>query len=103
MSGESKNPDEVRRIVLEYLDSVREDGISREDFERIKRAMWGRYVKQFNNINSVAHSFLSNIFNHIGIFDFTEIMEKITLEEINQRLAEQFISEKSVLSVIEPA
>ncbi len=103
VSGESKNPDEVRRIVLEYLDSVREDGISREDFERIKRAMWGRYVKQFNNINSVAHSFLSNIFNHIGIFDFTEVMEKITLEEINQRLAEQFISEKSVLSVIEPA
>lgn len=102
LSGESNNPQEVRRIVLEYLDGVRDKGISQEDFERIRRSVWGRYIKQFNNINSLAHGFLSNIFNGIGLFDFTDAIQKVTLQEVNRRLTQQFDSEQSVLSVVEP-
>lgn len=102
LSGESNNPQEVRRIVLEYLDRVREKGISQEDFERIRRSVWGRYIKQFNNINSLAHGFLSNIFNGIGLFDFTDAIQKVTLQEVNRRLTQQFDSDQSVLSVVEP-
>lgn len=102
LSGESLHPEEVKRIVLEYLDSVREQGISSEDFERVKRSLWGRYIKQFNNINALAHGFLSNIFNHIGMFDFVEIIEQITLSDVNARLKQQFLPDRSVLSVVKP-
>ena len=102
LSGESNNPKEVKRIVLEYLKDATPKGIAKEDFERIKRSIWGQYIKQFNNINAVAHGFMSNIFNNIGIFDFVDVIDTVTLEDVNKRFKEQFIPELSVLSVVEP-
>lgn len=102
LSGESKKPQEVKRIVLEYLAEAVSHGISADDFERVKRSVWGRYIKQFNNINALAHGFMSNIFNRIGIFDFTDVIGTVTLEDVNKRLVKQFVPELSVLSVVEP-
>ncbi|MBQ3554184.1 MAG: insulinase family protein [Clostridia bacterium] len=102
ISGESKDPKKVKEIVLDYLETAVERGVSQEDFERVKRSIWGRYIKQFNNINSVAHNFMSDIFNHIGIFDFIDVIDTVTLSDVNKRLSEQFKPEYSVLSVIEP-
>ncbi len=102
LSGESNNPAEVKRVVLEYLKDAVDKGISKEDFERIKRSIWGQYIKQFNNINAVAHGFMSNIFNNIGVFDFVDVIDTVTLDDVNKRLKEQFKPELSVLSVVEP-
>lgn len=102
LSGESNNPAEVKRIVLEHLAEVTDKGISKDDFERIKRSIWGQYIKQFNNINAVAHGFMSNTFNNIGVFDFVEVIDTVTLDDVNKRFKEQFTPELSVLSVVEP-
>lgn len=103
LSGESPNPDKVRDIILAGLETVRREGISREAFDRVKRAFWGRYVKQFNNINGIAQNFLSNIFNGIHLFDYTDAIENVTLEEVNARMRQHYDPERAVLSVVEPA
>ena len=102
LSGESNNPAEVKKVVLDYLKDAVNKGISKEDFERIKRSIWGQYIKQFNNINAVAHGFMSNIFNNIGVFDFVDVIDTISPDDVNKRFKEQFKPELSVLSVVEP-
>ena len=102
LSGESNKPSEVKKVVLDYLSGAANSGVDVNDFERTKKSIYGRYIKHFNNINSLAHNFMSNIFNNIGIFDFTEVIDTVTLDDINKRLKTQFAPELSVLSVIEP-
>ncbi len=102
LSGESKNPEEVRDIILNGIKKLKETGIRKEDIERLKKAYHGRFLKQFDHITTVAHSFLANTFNKIGIFDYVDVISELSAENVNKRLKESFDEELSVLSIIEP-
>jgi len=102
LSGESRDPEAVRNIVFEGLKKAQEDGINPEDAQRVLKAMTGRYIKQFNNLSSVAHEYMSQTFNGIGLFDFTEVIQKVTPESLNARLRSYFNTERSVLSLVKP-
>ena len=68
----------------------------------MKRAFFGRFVKQFDNISSVANGFLANTFHNIGLFDYIDVIETVTLDDVNKRLKNSFDPDLCVLSVIEP-
>ncbi len=102
LSGESHDPKAVRDIVFKGLKKAQQEGIQSADVERVRRAMTGRYIKQFNNLNGVAHQYIAQVFNGIDIFDFPEVMDTVTLDDINQRLRSYFDTERTVLSVIVP-
>lgn len=102
VSGESNSPEKVRDVIFKGLEILQEKGISTTDFQRLKKAFFGRFVKQFDNINAIAHGFLSNTFNNIGLFDYIDVIEKISVDDVNNRLRNSFAKELSVLSIIEP-
>ncbi len=102
LSGESRNPQIVRDKVLEGIKKAQKEGLCDADVERVRRSMLGRYIKQFNNLNAVAHQYMSQVFNGIELFDFPQVMEEITLEDLNNRLRSYFDPERTVLSVITP-
>lgn len=102
ISGESNNPEKVREIVFEGIDNLKSEGICEADFERLKKAFFGKFIKQFDNISSIAHGFLSNTFNNIGLFDYIDTIENVTVNDVNKRLKNGFLPELSVLSVVEP-
>ncbi len=102
LSGESNNPEGVREVVFNGIKQLKESGINSSDIERLKKAYHGRFLKQFDQITSVAHAFLANTFNNIGIFDYIDVISNLTTEDVNRRLKEGFIEELSVLSIIEP-
>ena len=87
---------------MEGLKKMKQDGIKEEDFLRLKKAFFGRAVKSFDKITSVAHGFLANTFNNIGLFDYIDVIEDVTLDDINKHSRDGFSEELSVLSVIEP-
>lgn len=102
VSGESKNPEKVREVIFDGIKKLKEKGLASSDIERLKKAYQGRFIRQFDNITSVAHSFLSNAFNNIGLFDYIEVISDVTADDVNRRLKESFDEELSVLSIIEP-
>lgn len=102
VSGESKDPETVRQVVFEGIKTLKEKGIDENDFTRLKKAYLGRFIKQFDHITSVAHGFLSNTFNNIGLFDYVDVISEVSIDDINNRLRENFNEELSVLSIIEP-
>jgi len=101
--GESENPDEVLKIIKEEAKRIKSEGFNDDDFERIKNMFYGKYIKSFNNVESVGNAFCANFFLGIGIFDFLEIYDTVTLEDVNKEFNKLFCEERLVMSVILPA
>lgn len=102
LSGESSDPEKVREVIFKGVEKLKKTGIKVADVERLKKAYHGRFLRQFDHITSVAHSFLANTFNNIGMFDYLDVISEITPDDINRRLRENFDENLSVLSIIEP-
>jgi len=102
IEGESKDPKLVHKKITEYVEKLRKEGLSKEDFDRIKKVIWGDYIRSFNDIEGYAHSFLTMSFLDICYFDYFEEYENITFEDVEKRFMEQFDNEYCVLSVINP-
>lgn len=103
IEGESENPKEVCDRIKARVEQLRKSGLSEDEFLRIKKVIWGDYIRSYNDIEGIAHSFLSMSFLDINYFDYFEEYEKITFEDVQKRFLEQFDNEKCVLSVILPA
>ena len=102
VSGESNDPIKVREIILDEIRKLKETGISKEEAMRTKKALHGSYIKMFNSVSGISHSFMSNIFKGILPFDFFDVIETVTYEDLVKRFNEYFDEEKTVLSVVEP-
>ena len=100
ITGQSKEPkilyDEFKGKVKE----MKEKGISKEDFQRIKKMIYGGYVKEYNDVQDIARMFLADYFKGINSFDYIEEIEGINVEYLNQVLNDVFKEEKMVLSIV---
>ena len=102
IDGESKNPQAVYEKITEYVEKVRKNGLCEADFDRIKKVIWGDFIRSYNDIEGYAHSFLSMSMLDISYFDYFEEYQKITFEDIEKRFMQQLDNEYCVLSVIKP-
>ncbi len=102
VDGESKDPIAVYEKITGYIDMLRKNGLSKEDFERIKKVIWGDYIRSYNDIEGYAHTFLTMSFLDINYFDYFEEYSKITFDDVQKRFNEQFDNEYCVMSQINP-
>ncbi len=102
VSGESENPEEVFRLVRDRVREMGESGVSTGDAERAKKVLLGRFIRGFNETEGLGNSFLRDFMSDINPFDYTEILDKVTEEDLNARLREHFDPENCVLSVVKP-
>ena len=79
---------------------IKEEGINKQDFERIKKMIYGEYVKEYNDVGDIARMFLSDFMKGINSFDYIEEMKSIDEEYAKIVLDENFKEEKMVLSVV---
>lgn len=101
--GESKSPRTVFTRLLEKIEAVRKNLVTPEEFERAKKLIYGRMVRRFNDIESVAGMLVNSHFSDVLIYDTIEAAANVTLEEVNAYLKDGFDPEKAALSVILPA
>ncbi len=102
IEGESKDPKKVYEIITKYIESLKKEGISKEDFERAKKVIWGDYIRSYNDIEDFAHKFLTEIFKDINYFNYYDIYKSITFEDVKRRFEEHFDKKYSALSVVMP-
>ena len=72
------------------------------DVERMKRRALGNYLASFNSLEYIANSFLSHEFNGTSILDFPQILEEITVDEINEMLNDGLDLKNSAVSILLP-
>ena len=101
-AGESDNPELVKSKLLETIGSYVSNGFSTQEFERIKKAYFGSYIRRFNNVESVGNMLCKGFLNDIDFTIFPDVYETITSESLQSVLAEVFTEENCVLSVVNP-
>lgn len=85
-TGETTDARAVEQRLVERISALQESGISEADFERIRKKHYGRTVMQFNDIESIANNMVSSYFRKESLFDDAEILQSLTLDEVNTRL-----------------
>ena len=100
IAGQSKDPEKIYELFKQEVRKFKEQGINVEDFERIKKMIYGGYVKEFNDVSDIARMFLADYFKGINSFDYLEEMESINVEYLEQVLKNVFREDKMVISIV---
>lgn len=100
-SGESEKPKEVAERIKQAIIRLKKDGIKEEDFKRVKKKLYGRAVMSYNMVDEIANNMIASVFADESVFSSVEILSRLTLESLNERL-EAINVDASSLSVIYP-
>ncbi len=102
IGGESANPERVKDEIIKEIKRLDKEQLDRETYERIKKVIYSRFVRQFNHIEKLANSFTSNMFKGINLFDYKNVYESITFEDVEERFYLHFKEDNMVLSIVRP-
>ena len=100
ITGQSNNPDELFNMFKATVKEFKENGINETDFNRIKKMIYGEYVKEYDDVTTVSRMFLADYFNGINSFDYLEEIGAVKLDFVNQVLKDVFVEDKMVLSIV---
>lgn len=98
--GESTNPREVASQIKQAVSSLKQNGIDENQFETVRRLMYGREIMEYNDIDSVANAVISAHFGGYSPFDAIEIFKSVTKNDIEKRLHQVMTEKYSALSVV---
>lgn len=102
ISGESEQPKRVRDLVLAEVSALSARSRFQTDFERIKKNVYGSFVKSFNRVEHIAGQQLHFLFDGVSMLDYLPTLNAITADEIAQYLKTKFTEDRMVLSVVWP-
>ncbi|MGI6744896.1 MAG: putative zinc protease AlbF [Firmicutes bacterium ADurb.Bin300] len=101
-SGESSDPKKVAQKIVAETVKIKERGISREDFERSRKKLYGQSIMSFNDIQGIANELVATHFKGDDLFSEFNILSGLTLEDVNKALKNTFNENAHSLSVILP-
>ena len=103
IEGESEYPEKVRDEILSEVARVKREGLDKKAFERMKKVMWGDYIRAYDNITSFGHTFMA--LSMLGInymTDYFRVYNSITFEDAVKCLNEHFDERYFAVSVVKP-
>lgn len=99
-AGESRDPDAVFARLLDGVRALQERGIAEEDFERARRAAYGRYVGIYGNVESMAGMMVLAKLADFTAYEPLELLGELTLNDAQAFLRENFDTGRCALSVV---
>lgn len=102
LSGESREPTKLRSAVVAEIERVRREGLSKQDFEDLKKAKYASAIRLFTSVQSCASLMLNAHMTDTKPFDAVEELKAMTFEDVMGYLNEIFDTENLAISVIEP-
>ncbi len=102
VEGESPAPLRVREKILAHIEKVRNEGISDEAFERVKRSVFGAAVRLMDDAEKIAHHFVPMAFRGGDFLTYPRIVRELQKTDVEMLLKEGLRGEKCVLSVVKP-
>ncbi len=100
IQGQSEKYDEVIKKIEQGIENLKQNGIQDEVFDRIKKKLYGEYVKSYNDVGSIATTFIQNYFRNINPLDYFEEFKGLDKAYTMQVLEEVFKPERKVVSIV---
>ncbi len=101
IGGPSSDPKKLSEMIKKEIERAKKEGIKEEDFERVKRKYYGRCVRDYDDIESMANGLTSLYFTGCKPFDDFNAIKKVTLARVTKRL-KSISTKDAALSVISP-
>lgn len=99
-SGESVNPQEVARKINSCIQELKKTGITEEQFETVRKKQYGKTVRAFTDIDTVANGLVVSHFENEELFSEFEVIKNLKLDFVNDLLKKCFDEDKAALSVV---
>ena len=100
ISGQADDPEKVYSMVKNEIENFKQNGINENDFNRIKKKLYGEYVEEYNDVSDIARMFLSDYMKGINSFEYLEKIENIDVEYLTLVLNDVFKKDKMVISIV---
>lgn len=102
LGGETVDPDRLFERLTVGIKEAQANGISEEQFEHYRRKAMGEFLKSFNSLEFIANNFLAYHFRQINFFTYLDVLQSVTLADVNSRLNQHFTQDSMVRSLILP-
>lgn len=103
MAGRTTDVDELERRLTEGVDNLLENGVDREDFDRVKRQIMGAFIRGFNSLEYITYNFLSYKLRGVSLLNSLEVANSISAEEVDAFAREVMREDRKVVSTVMPA
>ena len=100
ITGQSKNPEMVFEELKKEIENFKKEGINSSDLERIKKMLYGDYIREFDDVTDISRNVLSDYFKGINSFDYLEEIQGINEDILMQFLNKMFKDDKMVISIV---
>ncbi|MBE6749202.1 MAG: insulinase family protein [Ruminococcaceae bacterium] len=101
-SGESLEPEKVAAHIHEKITEFKEKGFSDEEFEIVRKKHYGKTVRAFTDVDTIANGLVVSHFENDDLFSEFKVLQEITADYCYELLKNSFDSDKAVLSVVNP-
>ena len=99
-SGESHDADEVFKRICEVIEKLQIDGIEEKNFDRAKKAAYGRYIGIYGNVESMAGMMSLAGLAGFSAYSPLEELESLTINDVQAYIRSNCDTSKAALSVI---
>ena len=99
-SGESREPELAAELIKKAVEELHEKGISAEDLENARNCVYGRIARSWDSPSAIANDLINSQFMGREIFEPVELITKITVDDVNERLRSELDPGNCCLSVI---
>lgn len=100
IGGQSKDPQKVYEKIAEKIQEMKNNDINVQEFNRIKKKIYGDYAVEYNNVADIGRMFTSDYIKGINSFEYMDKFKEIDAEYAKQVLKEIFTEDKMIMSVI---
>ena len=102
ISGETKDVEEVVNRINKTIQNFKENGLDEIEFERTKKMLYGRFVRGFEDVSTIANMFVNDFFRGVNASKYVEAYQVIDKEYVESVLNKHFDFEKQAISIINP-
>ena len=100
--GDSEDPDAVLQALLEEAARIRKDGVEEKQFERLKKSMLGRRLRELDSFEGVCYRTCGCFFDGAEYLDYPQIFETVTKRDVELFLAQTVQKKRAAISIIYP-
>lgn len=99
-SGESSDPRALARKINARFAELKKTLITEEEFEIVRKKQYGKTVRAFSDIDTLANGLIISHFENEELFAEFKVIKEMKLSFVNELLQKSFDESKAVLSVV---
>lgn len=100
--GESRDPEQVSRRIMEEAGRLVRDGIDENLWQRLKKAAYGNRVRALNSFENLCVDQAQCFFSGAQSLAFPEVFDRLSAQDARQLLERWVTQERATLSVVRP-